>query len=123
LEHVDLLSNKLNVDTGLGRIIHTYNFGTDTKFYGYAGTFHSSLIELIEKLPIVEFVSKDEIVSLSTQSGSSLTQTPAPWGLSRIWRRKKPASYDQFTSTYVYNSARGAGVDAYVLDTGIKCGT
>ena len=58
--------------------------------------------------PRVAFVEEDSEVTLST------TQTGATWGLDRIDQRNRPLS-----TTYSY-TATGAGVKAYVIDTGIR---
>lgn len=57
--------------------------------------------------PRVEFVEEDQVVSLEA------TQTGATWGLDRIDQRDLPLN-----STYTYNYT-GAGVKAYIIDTGI----
>lgn len=41
------------------------------------------------------------------------TETEAPWGLARISHKAKGAT------DYVYDDSAGAGVCAYVIDTGI----
>ena len=58
--------------------------------------------------PRVAFVEEDSEVTLST------TQANPPWGLDRIDQRNRPLS-----ASYTYNST-GAGVKAYVIDTGIR---
>jgi subtilisin family serine protease len=58
--------------------------------------------------PRVKYVEEDGVVSISA------TQTGATWGLDRIDQRDRPLN-----STYVYN-ATGAGVKAYIIDTGIN---
>lgn len=41
------------------------------------------------------------------------TETEAPWGLARISHKAKGGS------SYVYDESAGAGVCAYIIDTGI----
>ncbi|HEV8172950.1 MAG TPA: S8 family serine peptidase [Actinoplanes sp.] len=57
----------------------------------------------------VAFVEQNQFVSLLT------TQSNATWGLDRIDQRNRPLN-----GTYTYPSTAGAGVTAYVIDTGIK---
>ncbi|MEV3935391.1 S8 family peptidase [Glycomyces sp. NPDC049804] len=56
----------------------------------------------------VAFVEQNAVVSLSA------TQSNATWGLDRIDQRNRPLS-----GTYTYNYT-GAGVHAYIIDTGIN---
>ena len=56
----------------------------------------------------VAFVEEDSIVE------ANVTQTGATWGLDRIDQRARPLS-----TTYSYTST-GAGVNAYIIDTGIR---
>jgi subtilisin family serine protease len=56
----------------------------------------------------VKFVEEDGVVT------ADVTQTNPPWGLDRIDQRNRPLS-----GTYTYNFT-GAGVRAYVIDTGIR---
>jgi aqualysin 1 len=58
--------------------------------------------------PRVAFVEEDSIVE------ALVTQTNAPWGLDRIDQRNLPLS-----TTYTYTTT-GSGVNAYVIDTGIR---
>lgn len=45
-----------------------------------------------------------------------LEQADAPWGLSRVSQRERPALLDR----YVYPESAGKGVDVYIIDTGIN---
>jgi aqualysin 1 len=58
--------------------------------------------------PRVALVEEDSIVEISA------TQTNPPWGLDRIGQRDLPLN-----QTYSY-TATGAGVNVYIIDTGIR---
>src|SRR5829696_8959073 len=60
--------------------------------------------------PGVAAVEADAVVT------TQVTQSNAPWGLDRIDQRNRPLS-----TTYSY-ARTGAGVRAYVIDTGIRFG-
>jgi subtilisin family serine protease len=63
----------------------------------------------VDRVDQVEYIEKDGIMSITDYT----TEQGAPWGLARISHRAKGAS------TYVYDDSAGAGVCAYVIDTGI----
>jgi subtilisin family serine protease len=58
--------------------------------------------------PRVAYVEQDQV--FTTQA----TQTPATWGLDRVDQRDLPLN-----NTYTYNQT-GQGVNAYIIDTGIR---
>ena len=76
------------------------------KGYGLKGK--PELIVDLRTDPDVQFV--EEVQEFTTQ----VTQTPATWGLDRINQRDLPLN-----NTYSYTNT-GAGVRAYIIDTGIR---
>lgn len=80
-------------------------------FRGYAGYFDADILSKIQNNPLVKFVEEDEEADFS----SITTQSDAPYGLTRLSTRDKPTS-----KNYTYDNEGGKGVNAYVLDSGIK---
>jgi subtilisin family serine protease len=75
---------------------------------GYAARLSPQAVDRLRQDARVAYVEVDGTMSVS------YTQSPAPWGLDRIDQRNLPlsGSYTFFTG--------GAGVTAYILDTGIR---
>ncbi|KAK0243852.1 serine protease [Armillaria nabsnona] len=81
---------------------------------GFAGILDDETLNEVRAHPDVATVAEDGIVSITT------TQTDAPWGLSRISQSSALSASDTSALTYTYTyGATGAGVDVYVVDTGI----
>ena len=89
-----------------------YGFKTERVYKhalnGYSATLTESQVARLRSDPSVAYVEADGVVTAST------TQTAPPWGLDRIDQRSLPVS-----GTYTYTNT-GAGVKAYVIDTGIR---
>ncbi|MEO3973957.1 S8 family serine peptidase [Streptomyces sp. CAU 1734] len=83
---------------------HTYR----SALRGFSATMPSAAAAKLAADPRVLYVEQDTVVRLSA------TQTNATWGIDRIDQRDLPLS-----TTYTYNTG-AAGVNAYIIDTGIR---
>jgi len=75
---------------------------------GFAATLSPGAVAALQADPDVAYIEQDGIMTAST------TQSGATWGIDRIDQRARPLS-----GTYTYTST-GAGVTAYIIDTGIQ---
>ena len=87
-----------------GVIEHTYV----ASIKGFAAQLPAAAIGVLRNHPDVVLVEQDATVAMD------VTQTGATWGIDRIDQRSLPLS-----TTYTY-TATGSGVNAYILDTGIR---
>ena len=87
-----------------GNIKHTYV----SAIKGFAAELTDEAVAELRRDPDVAYIEQDQTVSVNT------TQTGATWGIDRIDQRNRPLS-----GTYTY-TATGAGVRAYIIDTGIR---
>jgi aqualysin 1 len=88
-----------------GTLHHTYR----SALRGFAATLPPAAARALANHPHVAFIEQDQVVRAST-----ITQSGATWGLDRIDQRT-PGLNGAYTYDYT-----GAGVTAYVLDTGIR---
>ena len=99
---------------GLARVLTTQLGGTLRFTYtnaikGFAGSFPAAALEGLRNHPSVAYIEPDAEVQLHD------TQTPTPaWGIDRIDQRDLPLS-----NSYTFAN-NGAGVNIYILDTGIR---
>jgi subtilisin family serine protease len=95
---------------------HSQRFGGEVRFVyehalkGYAGSFSEGQLGALLADARVASVERDGEMTAST------TQSNATWGIDRIDQRPLP-----LTGTFTYTNT-GAGVTAYIIDTGIRFG-
>jgi subtilisin family serine protease len=88
------------------KVTHTYQHA----LRGFAGTMSETAASRLAADPAVAYVEQDATVSITA------TQSPVPsWGLDRIDQRDLPLN-----NSYTYPDHAGAGVRAYIIDTGIR---
>lgn len=75
---------------------------------GFAAELNAGQLNALRHNPNVAYIEQDGVASTNT------TQTGATWGLDRVDQRALPLS-----TTYTYTNT-GAGVRAYIIDTGIN---
>jgi subtilisin family serine protease len=75
---------------------------------GFAAELDQGQLTALRMNPAVAYIEEDQIME------PIATQSNATWGLDRIDQRSRPLN-----GTYVYNRT-GAGVYAYVIDSGIR---
>jgi subtilisin family serine protease len=87
-----------------GRVGHYYEHALS----GFSLCMPEAAARALANEPNVELVEQDQIMT------ANVTQSPATWGIDRIDQRNLPLS-----NSYTYNFT-GAGVHAYIIDTGIR---
>jgi cerevisin len=83
---------------------------------GFAGHFNADTLNSLRSNPAVESVAEDGIMHAFG------TQTNAPWGIARVFSNG-PTGGSAGALTFSYSWADdklGAGVDIYVVDTGVR---
>jgi subtilisin family serine protease len=83
-------------------------FVYDAALLGFAARMTAERAKDLSDDPRVAYVEEDQVME------AVVTQTNATWGLDRIDQRNLPLN-----TTYIYTPT-GAGVHAYIIDTGIR---
>jgi subtilisin family serine protease len=94
------------------QIIARYDIGD---FHGYAARLSDDMVAAQRtKENLIDYIAADQVVHAAKATACS-QQTNADWGLDRTDQRTP--ILDGF---YRYDSTGGSGVDAYIIDTGIR---
>jgi len=96
------------VDAALARLEGRVLFRYGAALQGFAAELPDQAVEALRRNPHVAYIEVDSVVTIDA------TQSPATWGIDRIDQRNLPLS-----NSYTYNYT-GAGVRAYIIDTGIR---
>ena len=100
------LARAAEVARGLG--VSTVRHEYSRALKGFAANLSDAEAARIARDPRVAYVEQDQVVTIDA------TQSGATWGIDRIDQRALPLS-----TTYTYSNT-GAGVKAYIIDTGIR---
>jgi subtilisin family serine protease len=95
-----------NIMRGLsGQVRHVYT----SAIKGFAASLPDAAVQGLLNNPNVDYIEQDQTVALNQS-----IQNQATWGLDRIDQRDRPLD-----TNYNYNYT-GAGVNAFIIDTGIR---
>ncbi len=99
--------NNRDIEADEFGVLHKYNIASE--FKGYAAKLPDEIISLVENMPNIKYIEADSLVHAST-----IQPKAGSWSLSRISQRELPLN-----ASYTYPDKAGAGVTAYVIDTGV----
>jgi subtilisin family serine protease len=102
-----------NVDGSVGEMGQRYGLRPHFRYRhalkGFAGRFSPAAVEALRQDPRVAYIEPDGVVQVI-----EVQTNPPSWGLDRIDQAARPLS-----GSYTYQET-GSGVDAYIIDTGIR---
>jgi len=106
--HVKELVNRFHV-AEFEKVTNTFAIGD---LIGYSAILSKETLEQELEHPNVRYIEADQYVHALVDP--YLTQNPATWGIDRIDQTAIPLN-----NTYHYFQSAGAGVTAYIIDTGV----
>ncbi|KAJ3409802.1 serine protease [Chytridiales sp. JEL 0842] len=101
-------------------LLHKYSSSSASGFKGYAAKISPEIAASLRSLPEIDSVEQDAIISYvrpRSRINSAQQASGAPWGLRRLSKAALP-----LPAAYTYPVEAGAGVDVYVVDTGVDVG-
>lgn len=113
---VDEVLSRIQLSPDHSDVRHVYN---NSAFRGFAASMRSHCIDALANMSDVAYV--DKAVRVTSQLN---TRTGAPWGLQRVSSASTVEGPTRALDyTYSFDDRQlGAGVDIYVVDTGINVG-
>ncbi|MDQ2070256.1 S8 family peptidase [Natronospira bacteriovora] len=96
------------VGTTYGTAVRGFTLSADDSLMGQGQGAEERALAMLANDPRIAYIEADRHVQLMN------SQSPATWGLDRIDQRDLPLN-----DTYTYDNT-GSGVNAYILDTGIR---
>jgi subtilisin family serine protease len=114
---VDVKGAAKELITGAGgEVLRTYS----SALRGFSARIPATALEKLKQSPRILAIEPDQLIETQETSTSTAVswelESPVPsWGLDRIDQAK-----NRLDSKYSYVSAAGAGVNVYIVDTGIR---
>jgi len=106
-DHLKTLHKDFAADNFDNRIINTWSIG---EFKGFSAKLSASVLETQKSSPLIQLIEQDAIITIAQ---TCQEQSKATWGLDRVAERDL-----NLDGVFRYG-VTGAGVDSYIVDTGI----
>jgi len=116
--HISALRDTINATGAKAQVNHVYKIGS---FIGFSAILTEELLKVELANSDVKYVEADQVMSINYQQEKNarsplafVTQTGVTWGIDRLDQKALPLD-----NMYRYDESAGAGVDVYVIDTGV----